>query len=1325
MLMSKILFSIFGLLLAFSYQMLNAQLVSQREFDNINNGNVQVNCFFEDSFQRIWTGTSEGMYVKNKSAFSKYHAYIGELHKSISVYTTFRIDDDHYYIGTGAGLYLLDLKTDTYTFIYETGAIDIRTMVQTDANHLLLGTMNGVVRFNMQSRQTRMMDAFQQKPSMAILKCQDFLYVGSDGVFYQIDGHGTILSFGYPSQSVSSPLTLSMAKDPVRQVLWIGTESDLLSYDLRTRQFTCVNRFAGNSINAIKVDQQNKVWLGTNSGLLIYHPEQDHVEYYVHSSYDAHSLANNVVRSFFEDINHSIWVGTDCGVSRYRPYHDAYVHRWEKIIRSEEGNRITAIAHDAEGDFWIGGTNGLLRKQRNKKEAQWFRMRSNRTHIGNNLVRQIFVDSERHLWIVTDGGLFHFDYAKERFVSHTIKDDKGIRYTNKCYSMSEDSLGHFWLSYSWGGVVCVDRQQLLQSQQGDCPALASYTPGDQPNGLISMRIQHSVVDQEGNVWVSAGIDGLNKIRVDGKGVEYFASSQSEKQLSVVDINTLFCDAEGYVWVAGIGALDRINTHTNAVTKVQHQLLKDKSIQSIVEKGNNLWLLFSNGFLIMDKQTFEMRFLALDDAKYACAYLDPNTQDIWAGGIDQVFCFNPNSILTPKRQLHPVILSSVIINDQFIQTGEAYNGNVILPQSPAYLEELTLLPMQNNLAIEFDDMNPRDIEARYRYRLVNADQDWRLLDANSFRIAYSNLQPGDYVLEIQQTGLGFIGVPPVYQLSIKVLPPWYLSIPAKATYIILLIGLLLWVANYLRIRNRLQIERIEREKVMELSDMKMVFLTDISHELKTPLSLILEPVNRLLATTKNPVNRQLLQTVHSNAMRLSKLVHQIIELKDESLQPSMLHLSTLEMVEFASSMVAVYREKAELKGVELRLHTPSTPCYVEADPMKMESILGNLLSNAIKFTPSGGSVNLTIDEYQKEGESPALRLCVADTGAGIPQADLPHIFERFYQSEANESVNVDGSGIGLAVVRTYVADHAGCITVDSTVNQGTTFTVILPILTQADQAEKLPDLAVPTVDPNDENLPRILIVEDNMEIARLMLGRLDGMRCRAAHNGKAGLSMALEWMPDLIISDIMMPIMDGIEMSRRLKRNLNTNAIPIILLTAKDNKQTELEAYKIGVDAFLSKPFELDQLLARIRQLLKNKTIVQRQALQTVESNLSDEQLAMNQATLSPSADELFLADLSRIIEEHMDDPELNVQKLSSLSGINSKQIYRKVKLLTGGTAVDYIKSIRLKKASLLLKQRRFTVSEVMYMVGFSNPSYFARCFMEKYGKSPKNYMSEL
>ena len=1295
-----------------------SQLRNYREFENIDKGGVLVNCFFQDEFERIWAGTSEGVYFCNGNHLDRHQAHVEKGDHNVTVYTSLKIDNEHYYIGTGAGLYLLDMRANTYTFIYETGSIDIRSMVRINKDCLLLGTMGGLVSFNMCNNQTRRVKDTMDQPVYSLFCIGKTAYASSNGGFYVYQERGEKCDFiSLPESGLQSRFIISMAWDKKRECIWIGSESDLVKYDLTSGSFEIKSAFVNNSFKVILADSRGEVWLGTDNGLYVYHEERGVNEYYVHSSLDSRSLANNVIWSLYEDESQNVWIGTDCGVSLYRSKDNFHVQRWEKIIKSEEGNRITAIHRDGRNNFWLGGTNGLVRYNLEKGITEWYKMRGSQHIISHNRIRQVYEDSDHNLWVATDGGINRYDYEHNRFVNYVVMDSTRTRNANWCYSIFEDKGHRLWISAYRGGVFVVDKRKLISQNKQVYLAEQNYYANSGQFGLLSSRIHQAIPDKEGNVWVSAGIDGLNKIIVSGEGVEYFAPSQSEKRLSVCDINYLFCDSEGYIWIAGIGALDRINPRTNAVTPVKNRLLEGKSIQSIIEKDNNLWLIFANGMLIMDKHTYDMRYLKLDEARYSCAYRDPETQFIWVGGIDQVLHFSPDSILMPAMVKRGVVLTSISVNDEFVQTGVSYEGNVILKEAPAYISRIVLEPWQNNLSVEFvGQPSNGGTDPRYRYKLVNADKDWRLLDANVFRISYSNLQPGSYTLQIQQIDSEGLTEYPLYELSVKVLHPWYSCIWAKLIYILLAVVLLFWIINYVRIRNRLRIEHIEKEKALELSNMKMDFLTDVSHELKTPLSLILEPVNRLLATTKNTHSKALLQSIHKNAVRLSTLVHQIIDFRDMGPEKIELSLSQLEIIEFIQSIIAVYQEYAVSKEISIELDTELKELYMEADPLKMESIIGNLLSNALKFTLQGGKVTVMLEEIYVEDGNSLLQVKVADTGIGIVKEDLPYIFDRFYQSEHNQQVNRDGSGIGLSVVRNYVLQHGGKISVTSEVGIGTTFIVELPIV-------KPGESLIPVTDEITERTGlsglKVLIVEDNVDIARFMADNLKGMYCEIAHNGKAGLEMAQRFMPDIIVADIMMPIMDGMEMSRLLKRNLTTSVIPIILLTAKDNRKTEMDAYNIGIDAFLSKPFEIDHLVVRINQIVKNKSILVKRA-----QKVDKEELLPKMIEPKETPDEKFLMEITKLIEEHLEDSELNVQKLSELTGLNSKQVYRKLKLLTGSTAVDYIKSIRLKKAAMLLAQKRFTVAEVMYMVGFSTHSYFSKCFTEKYGKTPKVYMDE-
>ncbi len=1291
-----------------------AQFRASREFENIDKDGVLVSCFFQDEFDQVWAGTGEGMYTCNEKVLEKHLGAISGNLVGTFIHSFLRIQPEQFYVGTGNGLYLFDLRANTYTLMPGTRKMDIRSIGRVGEGMLWLGTLKGLVQYTLQTNTAQYVKAIQSQPVYSLADANgENVYISSINGIYKYDAARKSYSFiSLPSTGNKPQLIISMAFDPRKQCVWIGTENDLFKYDIHRSSFERKTLFSQNSLKTILPDSKGNLWLGTDNGLYIYNEEENTQEYFVHSSRNNRSLINNNVWGLFEDRKNNIWIGTDCGISLFRNNRNFQVYRWEDIVHSDEGNRITAMLKDSRGNYWLGGTNGLVRWNPATNSTEWYKMRDSRYHISHNRIRNIYEDRDHLLWVATDGGVNRFDYQRSAFVRYYISDSTRTQHANWCYSIFEDKKGRLWIGANLGGLFVVNKEKLLKQGSDSYLAEVNYSAQSVP-ALTNDRILYAQLAPDGTVWAS-GASGTSQISANGKKIDYFPITQGGDPQHTLFITCMYLDTAGTVWVGSTGMLERISPQTGKVVSIRGEQLEGNSIQSIVEKGEYLWLTLPDGIVAMNKKTHTLRSIRMDISRNSRSYLDPDSRSIWIGGIDQLTLFNPDSLLAMGTSRYPVVLTTLYINDKPLRTGEAYDGTVSLTTSPEYAQHIRLNHNQNNLAVEFAESEANEyIQSGHCYRLENVDKDWRVLHSDVHRISYSNLSPGEYTLYIQEANDGGSVQSPVRELHITVLPPWYGSIWAKVGYMLLGLALLAWAVNYFRVWSRLRIARIEKEKVMELSNLKMEFLTNVSHELKTPLSLILGPVNKLLATSKSSSSRDLLQTIHRNTMRLSTLVHQIIDIREVDSSRVDLSLASLEIVEFVRSITGVYRETCESKGISIQFVSDVEQLYIQADVLKMESIVNNLLSNACKFTPDNGEIRVTI-RYRKEEAPSRFTLTVADSGVGIPAQDLPHIFSRFYQSHATSHLNKEGSGIGLSMVKSYVALHQGEVTVTSDEGKGTTFTVTLPVMNE-EVVQTSPQVA--DTDLTEMRGLHILIVEDNVEIARFIADSLKGMQCTVVHNGKAGVEAAQRLVPDLIIADIMMPIMDGIEMSRLIRRGVFTSTIPIILLTAKDDPRTETDAYKLGVDAFISKPFEIHYLVTRIRQLAHKESLRESKLRNTGAMELREEEV-------SESQDEKFLSVITQTIEEHLQNPDLNVQKLAELSGYNAKQIYRRLKALTGQTAVDYIKSIRLKKAAILLAQRKFTVAEVMYTVGFSSHSYFSKCFSEKYGKSPKSYMEE-
>ena len=784
--------------------------------------------------------------------------------------------------------------------------------------------------------------------------------------------------------------------------------------------------------------------------------------------------------------------------------------------------------------------------------------------LSHNRIRHIYEDKEQQLWIATDGSINRYDYATRQFVHYNIVDSTGTYNTNWTYYMFEDNAGHLWISTCLGGIFVVDKHRLMQSASGQYVAEQNYSVH---NGLSGMFINQIIPDNEGNVWVLLyNNKGIDKINPRTREVTKLFADELNGEKSP---NYLLCDEDGMLWVGFHGGVMRINPKDESQQSISFGSFSNNEILSMTSVKNHIWVSTTNGLWIIDRKTMDARLQNMTDKRFTSLLFDPKENCIYLGGADGFGISHPD-IQTIHQPERPILLTALYINNQLVSPRTRDDVPNI-----RYTNSIELKYNQNNLSFELSDLPySLDEKNKFVYRLEGMDKEWNFLKSNINRITYSNLSYGNYQLIISKLGKDGQPSDQPYILNIRILPPWYYTIWAKAIYVLLLLSLIAWTINFFRVKNRLKAERREKEKILEQSRQKMAFFTNLSNELKTPLSRIIAPISQLLPATEEAHEKQTLEEVQRNAMKINSLIHQVLNFnRIEDNKDSLLILSRIELVSFSRSLFSVYEED---KRFTFHFEANKAKIYADMDAIKLGVILDNLLSNAVKFTSEGGNIRLSLFYRQESG---LLEICVSDTGAGIPQQDIPYIFQRFFQSP--HSGSKEGTGIGLYLVKTYTELHGGSINgVTSEKGKGTSI-----------------GLSIPVTAVEEDEIP-------------------------AAQSKKQ-----LESLPVL-------------------------------------------------------KPIEAE------------------------------------------SQDEKFLSNIIRLIEDHLSDADLNVNALCELSGISNKQIYRKIKQLTGMSPVEYIKSIRMKKAAMLLQQKKFTVAEVMYMVGFSNHSYFSKCFQAEFGKTPRQYLND-
>ncbi|MBB3186259.1 two-component regulator propeller domain-containing protein [Microbacter margulisiae] len=1290
------------------------QTLEYQNFANISftADNAIVYAFVQDRQGLLWLETDKGLYSYD-GYFFQYHPYGAT--QQAPIFTCGVIYRKKYlYLGSFGGVYIYNIETDRFEKSVSGLPTDVRA-VALQGNKLWIGTLTGLYLYNLKDGKITNYSATSHTGithnavyCLQISENND-LYVGTyNGLCVKYNHKDTFQKIELPVTTAKKSLLVnSLCEDVARKCIWVGTEGYLLQYHPDTKKVEHIAQFDGNSVKSLAIDKDNNLLLGTDNGLFVYNPEQNHITHVVHDTRNNNSLIDNAIWSIFVDKDKNAWFGTAYGISFSKN-----TKRYQLITIFQQtgvgdGNQIYCMFKDSRGNFWYGGSNGLIFVDAKTKRSIWYRMGDPRYPLSHNRVRCIYEDRDHDLWIATDGSISRYNYANHQFIHYNIIDKTGTRNANWAYSILEDNRGQLWIATYLGGLFIVDKHKLLANTSG--PYVAERNLNINVFSTIESGnfVSQIVQDKQGNIWALTPDDGIARINsITGQASKMFFKSDRGTN---IDLNStcMLMDLSGYLWVGFDGGLIRIDPATNREMIIKYDALKQNNIRALAEEGEYIWISTIKGIFCLNKKTFAIQQINLPDKFFMSSFYDTQSHRMFLGGVDGYIVFSPNVCR------HATGTSSLLLTDLLIN-GKSYDSNINRKgEAIRYLNRISLPYDQNNVTFQVSDLTySKEENHKYEYYLNGVDREWHTIDPGTNRITYTNLSPGNYELTVRNVNTNPDNSQQDLVFILQIRYPWYNTIWARLFYLIVIVAVVYWLIKYYRDKHQIKIERIEREKSLELSNLKIDFFTNVSHELKTPLSLIIAPLSKMMLETRSTNLKKQLNSIYKNALRLNELVQQVVGFghQDQVVDAALIK-SQVEFVEFARGIFAVYEDLFQQKEIQGLFLSDIKQVYVEIDVVKMESVLNNLIFNAFKFTNQGGTITLAITQSSEEN----LQLIIADTGIGIPREDLPYVFERFYQSHKMVH-SYEGSGIGLYLVKKYMDQHKGTIHIDSEENHGTTMTLTLPcspIIKEFDREEqKKVVYATPTqAEPGKKE---ILIVEDNLEVSEFLMHSLSGeYAVHVAHNGKTGLDSALELHPDLIIADMMMPVLDGMEMCRQLRKHKEMSLIPIIMLTAKDDTLTEEQSLKAGVNAFVPKPFDLNILMLRVRQLITQND--------KIEEKLRIEAMTTPKEIETTSYDEKLLANLTKIIEDNIDNPEMNVNFLSELSEISTKQIYRKIKKLTGFTPVDYIRSIRLEKAAMLLAQKKFSVTEVMYLVGFTNHSYFTKCFQNKFGQTPKQY----
>ncbi|CAN5764217.1 two-component regulator propeller domain-containing protein [soil metagenome] len=1210
----------------------------------------------------------------------------------------------------------------------------------------------GLNRFDPNSKKIKSFLSPELTPNFGLAQDENgTFWMGSGAGLYQFDpktGGFTSFPLDYPTNPRPYIQALLVDKEGI---LWIGTAGEGL-FRLDTRKAGAlakpfnpagaVNKSI--ALNGIIEDKSGFLWLATTEGLQQIDLQNNRVHTYRTDPAIMGSLSSNIVLSVYQDRQGTLWVGTANGINRLitypKPFHAYQVSYSPNAMRLDENN-ISSVLVDREGLVWLGTSAGLYRFDPRKQHITPVPLTAGDAKAfspANDVlqwpkIREIREDKAGRLWIGTALGVSLYNRLADSFTHYPCK----IFHNTSC--MALDPSGNIWIMGGHGSVgnavLAMFDPERLQFKYTE------YALND-PSGLKDMYGMSLIASRTGDLWVAAGMWGIG--RMDHKtGVfrYYLPNPQSPGSMVENDVWCLYEDKKGMIWAGTLmGGLLRLNPETGVFTNyTTHDGLPSNHIKSIIEddKGN-LWLGTYKGLSCFNPTTHTFRNFDLTDGlpsnAFGLASVHSRNGKFYFGTDNGLVFFDPDSI-QDNTSAPPVFIT----------------GLKVLEKKRDLPEDRMELPHHENfVSFDFAALNYHAPEKiRYAYQLEGVDQEWVQAGARRYA-SYTNLNPGEYVFRVKASNNDGIWEEEGATLRFLIRPPWWRTWWAYVGYTFLGVGLLYGLRQYTvnreRLKNDLKLQRLEAEKLHELDQLRSRFFANISHEFRTPLTLILGPLEKLLANPEEEGKHPLFRMMQRNAGRLLQMIHQLLDLSKLEAGSLQLDAKPGNLTQFLRTLAASFSSLAESQHIAFRAHFPQKDVLAPYDADKLEKIVVNLLANAFKFTPDGGSVSLQVD-LPEEGEEKTgvLEIMVADSGIGMEQDQLEKIFDRFYQADASPTREREGTGIGLALTKELVELHKGTIEVDSQVGQGTRFLVRLPLPT-VQVAEQLPEeapLALSAIASlsgrpaavlpapasaqdqapsfaQDENphpeKPVLLIVEDNKDLSGYMAGLFQlTHQVIEAGNGEQGLQQAFATVPDLVISDVMMPVMDGITLCQKLKTDERTSHIPVILLTAKAGEESKLEGLETGADDYLTKPFRATELQLRVKNLIEGRRRLRERFSRHVILQPADVAIT--------SADEKFLQKVLAVVEANLAEADFSAEAFERAVGMSHVQFYRKMKALTDQAPGEFLRNFRLQRAAALLTGHHGNVTEVAYAVGFNSLAYFTRCFKQFYGQSPTEYLA--
>ena len=1144
--------------------------------------------------------------------------------------------------------------------------------------------------------------------------------------------------------------------------VWAGTKGGGVnrfrrnkdSYDIE-RIDTKNSDLSNDFVLSIKDDGKGFLWIGTeNGGLNKLNIVTGEIEVYQKEEGNQSSINSNSVWTVYYDPEGKLWIGTaNSGINVIDPNFNKF-ESYQKILLREvtlTDNDIKGFAEDSYGNVWIATDGGGICKFDTKKKEIVLSVQNhgdNRS-ITKNEVIDILCDSEDNIWAACwAGGIDLFNLEGRRLKNYRLENHEGIANIN-VFRLHQDSKGNIWAGSGGGGLFLYDTvedkfNQIRLSQPSEVITTTAY-------------ISSFLEDSEGYLWIGTyfGRSRLNIVENQGEfECEDYLWAPRSSYISSKAIEILYEDRKGRIWIGtGDNGLNLIVGDTSIVFQKKDGL-PSNFIRGILEDNEgNLWISTNNGLSKFNADSLLFTNFTVEDGLnsnefYARACLRTRSGEIFLGGENGFNVFYPQNIKN-NDFIPPVYLSNLIVNNVHVGIGDQDSP---LPKNITEVKRIELNYKQSSFTLEFVALNyTRPTRNQFMYKLVGFDDEW--INAGTRRSAsYTNIKPGTYEFLIKGANNDGVWNEIPTAITIRVNPPLWGTWWAIIIYVLLITTITTIVFREwngrVRMRNQLKVEQLAREKEHELNEANIRYFTNISHEFRTPLSLIIAPLDSLIQSAKDDMKDQL-GMINRNAGRLLQLTNTLMDIRKLETGNTRIRAQKNDVVALVNQVISYFKINEPKEKHEIIFETEEDEIIGWFDSEKLETILINLVSNAIKYSKERSNIkvvlNLTKQHIEKgmlsdheisESIGNFIEVRVIDKGVGIPKEELPMIFNKFYRTKSNGKTRNQGTGVGLALVKGLVELMHGQIQVTSNLNRGTCFTFVLPVDKEVFQPEELivdpyntiieqtniktgiditDEIAIPNEDGAFQE-SEILVVEDNEDLREFIVRELGkNYPVHAAENGKIGIEKALAKLPDLIISDILMPELDGTELCKTIKSDIRTSHIPVILLTAKTAIEEQIEGLQTGADLYITKPFNIQLLKAQIQQLINSH--------KKLYAHFSQEVYIMPQKITENGIDQQFIEKTMDYITDNITDSNLSVEGLADTMHLSRSNVYRKIKALTGKTVVEFIRMVRLKQAIKHMETKKYSLAEIAYLTGFTSPSYFTKTFKEQYGKPPSEYLT--